>query len=1246
MRALKTVAVALLAAWSVAASGADEASVPVKPLITKLKPLYPATPVVVDGRARAFVAIPSDTAFLGIARELQAAVRRRSGAALPIERAGAIVDANWTVDHKRIDGRTIVALGNVNNNPVLARLYGEDYVAADSIYPGAGGHVVRTVHDPWATGVNVLVLAGSDAAGVKKAISVLLDRHFSGSGRDLVLKQPVVDVVFEKKAYPFFPDETKASYSKRQHQYRTVEAYMEEYPLDPAVPAKTNGTSGSVTGFLNSIGETYFRTGEQKLLELMRYRMDKYRAALNRVVIPEHKNMSARTATHVHGWDLVEELPIWTDDERLAVANALLTDALAGHERCGFQHAVKEGYVQKLEENHGTFSAQRSYAGNHYFHKYYRRPDTEYWMKCADAVFSAQASTFQILEDAAGYLWYAPHSTVQYAFESGDLTYLTRGVAYHHAKSMAMACINNLGLSAGFGDSPGLTIWAAYEYLAPVAWFHRCPYLSWIVRRKLPRSTGGRVFSNHMVFDLDVEPKEPVEWTGVQSIPLYENPLGKERRSMTKVFAPKEEVAPDLFNKIVFRENWAESGQYLLLDGAGVWGDAPGPHGHKHNDVNAIINFTDEGRMWLVDHTYEARAFQEHSGVELLREGASTHPERALARLLAREDGREYGLSKTRLGGWTRSIFWKKGRYFLVLDETAASKDGDYVARCSFKGLGEDELVGRELRLSQKGAFCRIVSDGSARLLVEREEFQNSGGWPREYPHAEPVAKFFRQDKVRTLKGGESVTFMNLLYAYGPESEAGAVTMTPVSHTCARVTDRGESVLFGTGRVPGTDKDAEIFVVAPGYVHAPGTGLDAGAAARILAVATSGAGSAGRAPSGAQSGQGTIRGLIPRQRKLGAALDALRVCDLDGDGRPEWLAGESDGLALYDASGTRRWLAPAGARVRAMDVGDLNGDGRLEIAFGSDDRKVRVVASDGQLMWDYACKESAPGRHAPPLVDAVRIADLDHDGKQEVVAIGNWVHVLNHDGRLRWEQYMKFGRGRISGDATCVDVADIDGDGKKEVLVGFLTSYSVMRAMDHRGTIVAPRSFLEHMHAGFYVAPPRECAILDLFGSGGESKQLVCLSKGKLALFLADQDHKTERAGAGQIDSPCLTLSHWQPSPTNATILVVANEAYGVAAYRPYPKGRSIRTDRLWYRTLPSQPARVLCTDLDKDGKGDVVVGTETGDLYWLDLATGADKGCAELRGAPVVTLAPGPAGMGVIVGKRDGTVVELTAPR
>jgi len=93
------------------------------------------------------------------------------------------------------------------------------------------------------------------------------------------------------------------------------------------------------------------------------------------------------------------------------------------------------------------------------------------------------------------------------------------------------------------------------------------------------------------------------------------------------------------------------------------------------------------------------------------------------------------------------------------------------------------------------------------------------------------------------------------------------------------------------------------------------------------------------------------------------------VCDLDSDGRAGCLAGESDGLALYDASGKRRWLAPAGARVRAIDVGDVNGDGRMEIAFRSDNRKARVIDLDGQLMWDYACKESAPGRHAPPTVD-------------------------------------------------------------------------------------------------------------------------------------------------------------------------------------------------------------------------------------------------------------------------------------
>ncbi|MFQ5810886.1 MAG: hypothetical protein ACE5JM_14815, partial [Armatimonadota bacterium] len=611
--------------------------------------------------------------------------------------------------------------------------------------------------------------------------------------------------------------------SKRQPQYTGMDWFEQQLQQGGFMDAEgkiikneqPGKTLVSLTGMLARIGQTYFRTGNPELPPLMKELLDENRRLLS---IPEPLNeMQGRTATHVHQWDLLEELPIWTDQDRLDITNALLRDAAIGHEPRAFHQQVADGAVMALDENHGTSSARNSFRAWHYFHKYYPSPASEYWMQCARAVFSAQASTYQILEDAAGYLCYCPIQSMDYALQSGDLTYFKRGIARHHARYIATACMNNLGLATGFGDCSGIVVPGFFEAIAPAAWFHRDPELYWIVRNKLHVNCGLRIFQNAIAFDLDIEPREPTEWTGLIRIPLYDAPLAKGDSSDVPVFAGRTDVDPKLFNKLVFRENWDEDGQYLLLDGAGVWAGPPGPHGHKHNDINTIINFTAQGRMWLVDHTYQVRGFQDHSGLYVLSNGSGGYKKRTLAELQDLMQTDDYGLSRTHFLDWERAILWKKGSYFLVVDTAFAENPGDYFARCSLRALGEAELRGSDLYLEQKGKFCKILSDGGANVDVERYRYTDPH-WESFYPHAAPVVRIFQQDKHRELEAGDSIGFINLLYAYGSEGDADRVALRPVSESCALVVEDGAETLLGVGEIPGGLGGANLFVISPGSV--------------------------------------------------------------------------------------------------------------------------------------------------------------------------------------------------------------------------------------------------------------------------------------------------------------------------------------------------------------------------------------------------------------------------------------------
>ncbi|HIE09918.1 MAG TPA: hypothetical protein EYP65_08740, partial [Armatimonadetes bacterium] len=502
--------------------------------ITRLKRLYPQTAIVLDGRPSAFIVPGGGKDLLRLAERLNKAFLERTGVTLPIVPAGRLVDEDWRVDLRPLGGRNIIAIGNVNNNRLLSVLYGERYVVADSLYPGRGGFVIRTVHAPFADGTNVLVLAGSDLKGMRKAIEVFIEEFLSSenspsSRPSLVLPRPIVKVKLKRETFRFFPGPSQ----KRQPQYTTMEWFERNLKkagfMDEGGRIRSNDRPGenmvSLLRWLSRLGQTYFRTGDERLLPLMKELVRKNLHLLERP--PEVKGMEARTAYCVHWWDILEELPIWTDEERLAITNALLLDARQGHERRPFHRQVLEGAAQAMDENHGTFSALHSFNAWLYFHKYYRDllPESEYWMRCARAVFSAQASTFQILEDAAGYLCYCPIHTMDYALASRDLTYFKRGIARHHAMFVSLVCVNNLGLSTGFGDSPSLVCPEFFEAIAPAAWFHRDPKLYWVVRNFLPKECGLRIFQKSIAFDLTVRPQRPDDWTGVIRFPIYEMPL-------------------------------------------------------------------------------------------------------------------------------------------------------------------------------------------------------------------------------------------------------------------------------------------------------------------------------------------------------------------------------------------------------------------------------------------------------------------------------------------------------------------------------------------------------------------------------------------------------------------------------------------------------------------------------------------------------------------------------------------------
>ena len=69
----------------------------------------------------------------------------------------------------------LIVLGNRSTNRTMSALYDLFYCLVDLKYPGPEGYVVRSVHNPFGDGRSVVIVGGSDAAGVDAGANAFAD---------------------------------------------------------------------------------------------------------------------------------------------------------------------------------------------------------------------------------------------------------------------------------------------------------------------------------------------------------------------------------------------------------------------------------------------------------------------------------------------------------------------------------------------------------------------------------------------------------------------------------------------------------------------------------------------------------------------------------------------------------------------------------------------------------------------------------------------------------------------------------------------------------------------------------------------------------------------------------------------------------------------------------------------------------------------------------------------------------------
>ncbi len=137
----------------------------------ELKDRHLSTPLVHAGRATA--AIVGD---VKLAEKINATIKRLTGVVLPVLPHTAYGNAD------RLD-RNLIVIGNRDRNRSISNLYNRHFTLLDARYPGKGGSEVRSLHNPFGDGHNVILVGGSDEEGDVASVDKLIG-HLESAGVD------------------------------------------------------------------------------------------------------------------------------------------------------------------------------------------------------------------------------------------------------------------------------------------------------------------------------------------------------------------------------------------------------------------------------------------------------------------------------------------------------------------------------------------------------------------------------------------------------------------------------------------------------------------------------------------------------------------------------------------------------------------------------------------------------------------------------------------------------------------------------------------------------------------------------------------------------------------------------------------------------------------------------------------------------------------------------------------------------
>ena len=757
--------------------------------------------VVTAGQSQAVIVYPSVNEGKALADQVREAIRTTTGADPKLAADTDLVARvpEWPGEAYR--GVPLILIGNINTNRAIVPLYANLLEGADVSYPGGDGYTLRTIVNPYGTGVNQLVLGASSIKGMNRAVKAfasLVQKH--GAPGELTLPG-LLEIQLEGEAAKAAALAVKATPSDRL--YATALNY--QWTGSPEVLNKVL-TTLRAKPYMQPEGK-HLGTADYATESTARELISLINAGVlsNEEVHHIETMMLAELHREEKAFPWTTVRPDWvgTRHQSMGLSGTLvLADHLLNHAKPNDEAA---DYLKKrLEQAHAYFKQ---------FEDRYRDEGND-----------------NTSIDSNGPI-------LRYFMAFGNSKIFQSGTAAKMAQRSVMMT-DNEGHFVGPGNyedsRPGAMSDTLLRYphysIGVTAFVAGDSGLNWLMKNGSLKPLSGRAWGinagiagERYPLPDDLEARQPDQWLGASVLHLtpYHYRLsgiyfthGAEVRDKQswESLVPQDKA----LDMLSFRDGFAPGNPYLFIIGA---------QGGRYSsmDANSIVRYADRGHLWLIAQT-EQFGHYFHNALHIGRKHDGNYFSTPGAiRLDALANFDDVTMTATTLpsfngADWTRQVLWLRGKYFVVIDTASFNEDGDYDLTCTWRSLPIAEL-------DADGVWRAEVADA-------RFELHNADGLEQQSIHergesTEQIAVdpyVLRQHQALKARRGEHASIKNMFFTMPREAGKG-FGLRKAGPDAVMVSDGDHFALIGANL--GSDRtqigrfatDARMFVASTDSVR-------------------------------------------------------------------------------------------------------------------------------------------------------------------------------------------------------------------------------------------------------------------------------------------------------------------------------------------------------------------------------------------------------------------------------------------